>query len=51
MISPSYEVLPQNDETMIQTAAKSNTLNKIRKGAVFVKHAVEEDRAIIESIT
>ena len=32
----SYEVLPQNDETMIQTASKSGTLHKIGKGACSV---------------
>jgi hypothetical protein len=44
----SYEVLPQDDEQIIQTVSKSGTIQKIGKGAVFIKHAVEEDRAIIE---
>jgi hypothetical protein len=47
----SYEVLPQDDATIIQTASKSGMISKIGKGAVFIKHAVEEDGAIIERRT
>jgi hypothetical protein len=47
----SYEVLPQDNATIIQTASKSGMISKIRKGAVFIKHAVEEDGAILEHRT